>query len=818
MAKPGTLLSDLARVPPDFGEFWREGAGGGWATTVVVLLLFAWQLLRLFFSRRRLRAASRAPESSPASATTTDSEEGSSAGLSELISDADLRDLMISLEGKLQENERWEDVIEKSTDLVSYKAKCFRPKDGPPKYLSVTTFKQCSTELLRDFYMDNEYRKKWDKILIQHEQLQVDENSGTEIGQSIKKFPLMTPREYILAWRVWEGKNKTFYCIIKDCEHPLAPRQKKYVRVGFFKSGWRIKQVPGIDACEITMVHQEDAGLNVEMAKLAFAKGIWSYVSKMNSALREYSSFPSHLTMVPTLLRLIKKVPPKLETCAETSMQEAPEKLGTVFGGQSRVGLSQKIPSRSSKKWIANGLLLLGGVVCLSRGRSTIGSQLAVACILKKLMKRRTESCQSTSLRTRVTEMHCDAPTIHVARLTRDRAPIALIAVLHALAGEGSYDERVPKFPIGNASLASTPTQEHQVAKVTSNVVTLPVTIKDVEDFRQMPGYGNVQIFTYDELRLATNNFRADLILGEGGFGLVYKGVIDANIRPGFKYTQVAVKKLNPEGLQGDKEWLAEVNYLGLFSHPNLVKLIGYCCEDEHRLLVYEYMANGSLENHLFIKGCSTLPWLTRMKIALDVANGLAFLHGAERPLIYRDFKTSNILLDVGCNGKLSDFGLAKEGPMGEQTHVSTRVMGTYGYAAPEYILTGHLTARSDVYGFGVVLLELLLGRRALDQSRPGREHNLVEWARPLLVRPKKLLRIIDPRMDGQYSEEKAERVARLASDCLSENPKARPSMSEAVNVLRDVLRSDDVSLPLPTPEDAAGMTMTTPTTTRFER
>ncbi|URE37344.1 serine threonine-protein kinase [Musa troglodytarum] len=386
MAKSGTLLSDLARVPPDFGEFWREGAGGGWATTVVVLLLFAWQLLRLFFSRRRLRAASRAPESSPASATTTDSEEGSSAGLSELISDADLRDLMISLEGKLQENERWEDVIEKSTDLVSYKAKCFRPKDGPPKYLSVTTFKQCSTELLRDFYMDNEYRKKWDKILIQHEQLQVDENSGTEIGQSIKKFPLMTPREYILAWRVWEGENKTFYCIIKDCEHPLAPRQKKYVRV-----------VPGTDACEIAMVHQEDAGLNVEMAKLAFAKGIWSYVSKMNSALREYSSYPSRLTMVPMLLRVIKKVPPKLETCAETSIQEAPEKLGTVFGRQGRVDLSQKTPPRSSKKWIANGLLLLGGIVCLSRGRSTIGTQLAVACILKKLMKHRTESCQVES-------------------------------------------------------------------------------------------------------------------------------------------------------------------------------------------------------------------------------------------------------------------------------------------------------------------------------------------------------------------------------------------------------------------------------------
>ncbi|URE37342.1 serine threonine-protein kinase [Musa troglodytarum] len=818
MAKSGTLLSDLARVPPDFGEFWREGAGGGWATTVVVLLLFAWQLLRLFFSRRRLRAASRAPESSPASATTTDSEEGSSAGLSELISDADLRDLMISLEGKLQENERWEDVIEKSTDLVSYKAKCFRPKDGPPKYLSVTTFKQCSTELLRDFYMDNEYRKKWDKILIQHEQLQVDENSGTEIGQSIKKFPLMTPREYILAWRVWEGENKTFYCIIK-----------------------------------------EDAGLNVEMAKLAFAKGIWSYVSKMNSALREYSSYPSRLTMVPMLLRVIKKVPPKLETCAETSIQEAPEKLGTVFGRQGRVDLSQKTPPRSSKKWIANGLLLLGGIPsAIRRPRSPSG--LHCNCLIGLLLRRlgvprpvegrpsdqgrvdgrralrlsfslhpqgkggsrRASWATAFASKTALTVLRRNQPSCWTLKTYKDGAPIALVAVLHALTGEGSYAERVPSVvPIGNASLASSPTQEHQVAKVTSNVVTLPVTIKDVEDFRQMPGYGNVQIFTYDELRLATNNFRADLILGEGGFGLVYKGVIDANIRPGFKYTQVAVKKLNPEGLQGDKEWLAEVNYLGLFSHPNLVKLIGYCCEDEHRLLVYEYMANGSLENHLFIKGCSTLPWLTRMKIALNVANGLAFLHGAERPLIYRDFKTSNILLDVAYNGKLSDFGLAKEGPMGEQTHVSTRVMGTYGYAAPEYILTGHLTARSDVYGFGVVLLELLLGRRALDQSRPGREHNLVEWARPVLVRPNKLLRIIDPRMDGQYSEEKAEKVARLAFDCLSENPKARPSMSEAVNVLRAALRADDLSLPLPTPEAAAGMTTTTtttPTTTRFER
>ncbi|MBA0817095.1 hypothetical protein Gohar_001683 [Gossypium harknessii] len=343
---------------------------------------------------------------------------------------------------------------------------------------------------------------------------------------------------------------------------------------------------------------------------------------------------------------------------------------------------------------------------------------------------------------------------------------------------------------------------------ITKTPSFIALTAKDVKDLRQNPGYSNVDIFSYQEMRLATKQFRPDYILGDGGFGVVYKGVIDENVRPAYKSTAVAVKELNPDGFQGDREWLAEVNYLGQLSHPNLVKLIGYCCEDEHRLLVYEYMASGSLEKHLFRRvGCS-LTWSKRMKIALDAAKGLAFLHDAERPIIYRDFKTSNILLDeedgkstiealvlgVGLhfasstkkdfNAKLSDFGLAKEGPMGDKTHVSTRVMGTYGYAAPEYVMTGHLTARSDVYGFGVVLLEMLLGRRAMDKSRPSREHNLVEWARPLLIRNKKLMRILDPRMEGQYSARTAMKVANLAYQCLSPNPKGRPVMNQVVELL----------------------------------
>ncbi|MCD7468327.1 putative serine/threonine-protein kinase pbl17 [Datura stramonium] len=314
-----------------------------------------------------------------------------------------------------------------------------------------------------------------------------------------------------------------------------------------------------------------------------------------------------------------------------------------------------------------------------------------------------------------------------------------------------------------------------------SSIVVIPET---VEDLQQNPGISDLDIFKYEEMKLATKHFPRDQVLGEGGFGIVYKGVIDEHVRSGYKTTYVAIKELDPEGLQGDREWLAEMNYLGQLRHPNLVKLIGYCCEDDHRLLVYEYMASGSLEKHLFPRMCATLTWSRRMKVALDAAKGLAFLHGAEMPVIYRDFKTSNILLDADFNAKLSDFGLAKDGPMGDQTHVSTRVMGTYGYAAPEYVMTGHLTARSDVYAFGVVLLEMLIGRRAIDKTRPSREYNLVEWARPLLNQNKKLFKILDPRLEGQYSSKTVVKVASLAYQCLSQNPKGRPVMSQVVEIL----------------------------------
>ncbi|KAG6517720.1 serine/threonine-protein kinase RIPK-like [Zingiber officinale] len=299
--------------------------------------------------------------------------------------------------------------------------------------------------------------------------------------------------------------------------------------------------------------------------------------------------------------------------------------------------------------------------------------------------------------------------------------------------------------------------------------------------------------FTISELKAATRNFAMANLLGSGGFGPVYKGFVDERIRPGIRPQQVAVKSLDLGGHQGHREWLAEVVYLGQLRHPHLVKLIGYCCEDEQRMLVYEYMARGSLEDQLFKRLLAWLPWSTRLKIAVGAAKGLAFLHEADKPVIYRDFKASNILLDEDYTVKLSDFGLAKDGPQGDKTHVTTRVMGTYGYAAPEYILTGHLNAKSDVYSFGVVLLELLAGQRCVDKNRPGRQKNLVDWARPYLTNAEKLRRVMDPNLDGLYSIKGAQRVAGVAYKCLSHTPKARPSMKTVVETLEPLLSLNDV-------------------------
>ncbi|XP_058756602.1 serine/threonine-protein kinase RIPK-like [Vicia villosa] len=338
-------------------------------------------------------------------------------------------------------------------------------------------------------------------------------------------------------------------------------------------------------------------------------------------------------------------------------------------------------------------------------------------------------------------------------------------------------------------------TKTNSFNRISLTDLSFPSATTLSEDLSISLAGSNLYVFTLAELKLITQTFSSTNFLGEGGFGPVHKGFIDDKVRHGLEPQPVAVKLLDLDGSQGHKEWLTEVVFLGQLRHEHLVKLIGYCCEEEHRLLVYEYLPRGSLENQLFRRYSASLPWSTRMKIAVGAAKGLAFLHDAKKPVIYRDFKASNILLDSDYNAKLSDFGLAKDGPEGDDTHVSTRVMGTQGYAAPEYIMTGHLTAMSDVYSFGVVLLELLTGRRSVDKARPPREHNLVEWARPVLNDARKLTRIMDPRLEGQYSEMGARKAAALAYQCLSHRPRNRPTMSTVVNTLEPLQDFDDIPI-----------------------
>ncbi|MBA0813694.1 hypothetical protein Gohar_027522, partial [Gossypium harknessii] len=254
----------------------------------------------------------------------------------------------------------------------------------------------------------------------------------------------------------------------------------------------------------------------------------------------------------------------------------------------------------------------------------------------------------------------------------------------------------------------------------------------------------------------------------------------------------------------GHKEWVTEVNVLGVVEHQNLVKLVGYCAEDDERgiqrLLIYEYMPNRSVQDHLSSRFQATLPWATRIKIAQDAARGLTYLHeGMDFQIIFRDFKSSNILLDEHWNAKLSDFGLARLGPSDGLSHVSTAVVGTIGYAAPEYIQTGRLTAKSDVWSYGVFLYELITGRRPLDRNRPKAEQKLLEWVRPHLSDMKKFRLILDPRLEGKYSLKSARKLAAVANKCLARQAKQRPKMSEVLQMLDEIVETADMLSPQPT-------------------
>ncbi|CAM8975420.1 unnamed protein product [Rhodiola kirilowii] len=339
-------------------------------------------------------------------------------------------------------------------------------------------------------------------------------------------------------------------------------------------------------------------------------------------------------------------------------------------------------------------------------------------------------------------------------------------------------------------------TDAGETDSISSNMFSVTPTLRSEGEILQA---SILKTFTYADLKLATRNFRPDSVLGEGGFGTVFKGWVNEHTHAESKSPTgmfSAVKRLKHETLSGHREeWLAQVNFLGQLYHPNLVKLTGYCLEGDQRLLVYEFIPRGSLENHLFMRGSyfQPLSWNLRLKAALGAAKGLAFLHCPEANVILSNLKTSSILLDTNYNAKLSDFGLANDGPIDFKTnfsttvHVSTRGMGAYGYTAPEYVATGHLNAKSNVYSFGVVLLEMISGLRAVDKNRPPRKINMVEWAKPYLANKRKVFRVVDNRLEGQYTLDAAHKAATLALKCLSTEPKFRPTMEQVVKLLEEL-------------------------------
>ncbi|CAN1301353.1 Cold-responsive protein kinase 1 [Linum perenne] len=305
----------------------------------------------------------------------------------------------------------------------------------------------------------------------------------------------------------------------------------------------------------------------------------------------------------------------------------------------------------------------------------------------------------------------------------------------------------------------------------------------------ELDGVQNVKMYSYKELRQATDDFSTGNKIGEGGFGSVYKGRLkDGKL--------VAVKPLSAESRQGVGEFLAEIKAISDIEHENLVKLYGCCVEGNHRILVYNYLENNSLAQTLL--GITIqFDWRTRTRISIGVARGLAFLHEEVRPyIVHRDIKASNILLDKDLTPKISDFGLAKLIPS-HMTHVSTRVAGTIGYLAPEYAIRGQLTRRADIYSFGVLLVEIVSGRCNTNTRLPVDEQYILERTWYLYER-KELIALVDMSLDGDFDPEEACRYLKIGLLCTQDSPKLRPIMSTVVKMLTGEKEVDDTMITKP--------------------
>ncbi|KAK4786822.1 hypothetical protein SAY86_010655 [Trapa natans] len=293
--------------------------------------------------------------------------------------------------------------------------------------------------------------------------------------------------------------------------------------------------------------------------------------------------------------------------------------------------------------------------------------------------------------------------------------------------------------------------------------------------------------YTLRELEAATNGLCEENVIGEGGYGIVYRGVLEDG-------TKVAVKNLLNNRGQAEREFKVEVEAIGRVRHKNLVRLLGYCVEGAYRMLVYEHVDNGNLDQWLHgeVGEVNSLTWNIRMNIILGTAKGLAYLHeGLEPKVVHRDVKSSNILLDCHWNPKVSDFGLAKL-ICSERSYVTTRVMGTFGYVAPEYACTGMLNEKSDIYSFGILIMEIITGRTPVDYSRPQGEVNLVEWLKTM-VGDHRAEEVVDPKLPDTPPPKALKRILLVALRCVDPDATKRPKMGHVIHMLEadDLLSRD---------------------------
>ncbi|CAI9266326.1 unnamed protein product [Lactuca saligna] len=316
---------------------------------------------------------------------------------------------------------------------------------------------------------------------------------------------------------------------------------------------------------------------------------------------------------------------------------------------------------------------------------------------------------------------------------------------------------------------------------------------KEINTHPELEGFplDNIRNFSYRELRLATDNFDRSAKIGRGGFGVVYKGILNNG-------TQIAVKSLSAESKQGVREFLAEINAMSNVRHRNLVELIGCCVEGSHRILVYEFLENNSLDSALLGKKMhiAELDWKRRSEICIGTARGLAYLHEELEPhIVHRDIKASNILLDKHFTPKIGDFGLAKLFP-DTITHISTKIAGTTGYLAPEYVLGGQLTLKADVYSFGVLVLEIISGRGSSTSGWGPSQKLLLEWAWEL-YEEEKLLELVDPELKT-YDSEEVIKYIKVAFFCTQATASRRPIMSQVVDMLSRNIRLNEKQLTPP--------------------